>query len=214
MKKAVILGASGLVGSFLIKELLASKEIEKVYALGRSDLNIDHPKLEQHLGDLLSDEFWDIDIKADLIYVCIGTTQKKTPDQDLYQKIDYGIPVQAGKWAKAKGFKRLLVISSLGADAGSSNFYLRTKGKMEEALLKSEINTVILRPSMILGPRQEKRILESLGKGLFKLLNPLIPKRYRGVEAEDIAKAMFRLSLADNAPEIIFSDDIPVIAED
>jgi uncharacterized protein YbjT (DUF2867 family) len=214
MKKAVVLGGSGLVGSFLMKELLASEEIEKVHSFARRSLNLDNPKLEEHLGDLLTDSFWEIKQKADLLFICIGTTQKKTPDRDLYRSIDYGIPKQAAEWAKEQGFKRVLVISSLGADAGASNFYLRTKGRMEEAVLASGLESVILRPSMILGPREEQRFLESLGKGLFKIFKPFIPKRYRGVEAEDIAKAMFRLSLADKAPEIIYSEDIPEIAAD
>lgn len=214
MKKVALIGASGLVGSFLLKDLLASEEIEKVHVLARSSLKLENPKVEEHLGDLLDADFWNLNLAADILYICIGTTQKKTPNQETYRAIDYGVPVQATNWAKKNGIKKVLVISSLGADVGASNFYLRTKGKMEEDVLAVGLDTVILRPSMILGPRQEQRPMESFAKGLFKLLKPIIPKRYRGVEAADIARALYRLSLADKTPDLISSEDIPLIARD
>lgn len=209
MKKAVILGASGLVGSFLLDELITSPEIEKVYALGRRPLNNESPKLEQITGDLMSADFWELSLDADLLFICIGTTKAKTPDESWYFKIDHGIPVSAAKWAKAKGLKRLLVVSALGAKSQSSNFYLSTKGKMEEDVHKFGPETVVLRPSMIMGPRQETRPLEAIAMFIFRILNPLIPKKYRGVQAKDIARALYNLSLAETAPELVLSKDIP-----
>jgi len=149
-----------------------------------------------------------------LVFICVGTTKAKTPNQELYRKIDHGIPLQAGRWALANGSPRLFIISSLGADAKSSNFYLRTKGQMEEEVLDLGLNSVILQPSMILGPRKEKRFFEAAGRFLFKTLAPLIPRNYRGVEAEDIARAMFRLSKAPKVPQRIQSSEIPAMAQD
>lgn len=214
MKKVALIGASGLVGSFLLKDLLASEEIEKVHVLARSSLNLANPKIEEHLGNLLVADFWNLKLQADILYICIGTTQKKTPNREVYRAIDYGVPVQATGWAKENGFSKVLVVSSLGADAGVSNFYLRTKGKMEQDVLALGLDTVIVRPSMILGPRQEQRLMEGFAKALFKGLKPLIPKRYQGVEAADIAHALYRLSLADKTPDIISSEDIALIARD
>ncbi len=213
MKKAIILGASGLVGSFLLEELLNSKEISEVHSFARSSLDLQNPKLSEHLGDLLSEEFWKISLEADLMYVCIGTTQAKTPDSELYFKIDHGIPVSAAKWATRNGLQKLMVVSSLGADAEARNSYLAIKGKMERDVQKAFPNSIAFRPSMILGPRKEKRFFEAIGRALFKLLNPLIPKKYRGVEAKSIAQAMFRISLAEKSPEVIYSADIPELAK-
>jgi len=213
MKKAIILGASGLVGSFLLDELLNSKEISEVHSFARSSLNLQNPKLSEHLGDLLSDEFWEIKLEADLIFVCIGTTQAKTPDSELYFKIDHGIPVSAAQWAARNGLQKLMVVSSLGADVKARNSYLSIKGKMERDVMEAFSNAVAFRPSMILGPRKEKRFLEAIGRALFRLLNPLIPKKYRGVEAKSIAQAMYRISLAEKSPEVIYSADIPELAK-
>ncbi len=213
MKRAVILGASGLVGSYLLEDLLQSNEISQVLAIGRSPLSIDHPKLLQKQGDLTDPDFWSFEESADLVFVCIGTTKSKTPDQKQYFKIDHDIPVFAGKWAQAQSAEALLVISSLGADPESSNFYLQTKGKMEADLLKSFTNTIVLRPSLIMGDRKEKRAFEAFGQWLFKALSFLIPKKYQGVSAKDIARAMFNLSQASKAPKIVESKEIPSWAE-
>lgn len=213
MKTAVILGGSGLVGSFLLEALLEDERIAEVHSFARTALDQENTKLSQHLGDLINADFWKLKLKADLLFVCIGTTKSKTPDPDLYFKIDHDIPVLAAEWAAKNGLSRFLVVSSLGADPGARNSYLRIKGKMERDVRAAFPDTVAFRPSMILGPREESRILESIGKGLFKALGPLIPKAYQGVEAEDIARAMLRISMADKAPELVPSEDIGVIAK-
>lgn len=213
MKKAVILGASGLVGSFLLDTLLASDEIEEVHSLARRSLDKQHPKLKEHIGDLLGDELWQLKLEADLLFICIGTTKAKTPDPDLYYQIDHDIPVRAGEWASKNKLNRVLVVSSLGADPGASNSYLRIKGKMERDLKAAFSDTTAFRPSMILGPRKENRFFEAIGRSLFRFLHPLIPKKYRGVEAEDIAMAMYKLSLADKWPDLVPSEDIPAMAQ-
>lgn len=213
MKTAVLIGASGLVGSFLLEDLIQSKEIGMIHLFARKSLGREDAKIQEHLGDLLSEEFWTLSQKADLVYVCIGTTKAKTPDLDLYFKIDHGIPLSAAHWATNNGVQRLLVISSMGANPGSGNSYLRIKGKMERDVQSHFPNSVIIRPSMILGDRGEKRFLEGIGQRLFRVAKILIPKRYRGVEAQDIARALYRTSLADKVPSIISSESISAIAQ-
>lgn len=212
MKTAVLIGASGLVGSFLLEDLIQSEEIGKIHLFARSSLGSNHPDVEEHLGDLLSPDFWTISLKADLVYICIGTTKAKTPDPDLYYKIDHGIPTSAANWAARHGVQRLMVISSMGANPGARNSYLRIKGKMERDVQAAFPDSVIIRPSMILGDRGEKRFLEGIGQGLFKVANSLIPKPYRGVEAQDIARALYRISLADKVPNLISSESIREVA--
>jgi uncharacterized protein YbjT (DUF2867 family) len=213
MKTAIIVGATGLVGSFLIDQLLSSKQIGTVHSFSRRSLNKPDTKLIEHIGDLLDPNYWKLSLRADLLFICIGTTKAHTPSEKLYRSIDFGIPLSAVQWGQKHGVSRSLVISSMGANPTSGNFYLRTKGQMEEALKQATKDLVILQPSMILGPRKESRALERLASGLIKVLKPFVPRKYQGVEAEDIAKAMFRLSLAHKAPELIPSDQIKVLAQ-
>ncbi len=208
MKKVVILGASGLVGSFLVKDLCNSDEISSVLSIGRKSIKYDHPKLDERLGDLLDEAFWDFKVEVDIVYICIGTTKAKTPDESRYRAIDFGIPVNATKWAIAQGGTLVSVVSSMGASPKSSNFYLRTKGEMEEAIQKMAIESHIFRPSMILGPRKEKRLGERIGKVVMNFLKPLIPANYKPVEAKDIAAKMMQESMLRPESQLILSKEI------
>ncbi len=208
MKKVAILGASGLVGSFLLEHLLNSEEIASVLSIGRKSLAKDHSKLSEHNGDLLNDRFWDFESKVDLVFVCIGTTKAKTPDEEKYKAIDYGIPLEVAKWAQKNGAQLISVVSSMGANAKSGNFYLRTKGEMEEALQAEAIKSHILRPSMILGPRNESRLGEKIGKIMMRLILPFLPKNYRPIEADSIAQAMLNLALEAPQSKVLLSAEI------
>lgn len=208
MKKVALLGASGLVGSFLVKQLCESDQIESVLSIGRKPLKFKHPKLSEQLGDLLDDSFWQFEDQVDIVYICIGTTKAKTPDKEKYRAIDYGIPLQAGKWALNNGAKLLSVVSSMGASAKSSNFYLKTKGDMELALNSLSVAVHVIRPSMILGPRKESRLGEQIGKIVMGLLRPFIPDNYKPVQAEAIAQKMLDTSLENGGSQLIMSKEI------
>lgn len=210
MKKAAILGASGLVGSFLIKDLCESPEIESVLSIGRSSLGWKDPKLTEHIGNMLDDDFWQFKAEVDVVFICVGTTKAKTPDQKKYRAIDFGIPLSATHWALRNGARLVSVVSSMGANSKSGNFYLKTKGEMEDAIMGLKIKSHIIRPSMILGPRQEKRFGETVGKGIMNILRPLMPANYKPVEAEDIAKKMLELSLEASDNQLILSSEISV----
>jgi uncharacterized protein YbjT (DUF2867 family) len=113
----------------------------------------------------------------------------------LYDKIDYGIPVTAARLAKAAGVGHFQVVSAMGADAGSNIFYNRTKGQMEQEISRADIaETYFIRPSLITGPRQEKRIGEDVAKFLFNLINPLLPATFQSIASATIARAMFNLA--------------------
>jgi uncharacterized protein YbjT (DUF2867 family) len=211
--RAVLLGASGLVGHFLLTELLNDSDYSEIEIFSRSPLGLNSPKVIERVGDLLSDEFWPDSLEADAVFVCIGTTKAKTSDTETYKAIDYGIPLQAAVLSKKGKVKHFSVVSSLGADAQSRNFYLKTKGEMEAAIANLNLPSFyFLRPSMILGPRQEKRFGENVGKLMTTKLSFLIPAKYRGVEASDIAKAMWALSKGKKGPHIIESQEIKSMA--
>lgn len=214
MKKALIIGATGLTGSFLLDFLLGDKNYDRVVSLGRKPLGKLHPKLQDIQGDLLEmnalKEYYK-DVTD--VFVCIGTTNKKTPNKKKYHAIDFGIPVAAAQIAKKEGCQSIVVVSAMGADAQSRIFYNATKGQMEAAVLEAQIpKTYFVRPSLIVGPRTETRMGEGLAKRLMLGLDFLIPKKYKAISAETIAKAMLVLANQGAESIIVENDQIQEIA--
>ena len=211
-KTAIILGATGLTGGIILNKLLVDDRYSSIKIFSRKSINNGNPKIIERTGNLYELRKFKDDFTADEVYCCVGTTVKKTPDKKVYKKIDYGIPVAAAKLCIENGIDTFLVISSLGADPKSSLFYNRTKGEMERDVLKENIkNTYILRPSFIIGDRNEKRIGESIGVGLVKLLRFVLVgklKKYRTIEAVKIANAMIYLANTKADAHVIESDKI------
>ncbi|MBQ4818979.1 NAD-dependent epimerase/dehydratase family protein [Aquimarina sp. MMG016] len=216
LKTAIILGATGLTGGILLQKLMDDDRYEKIKLFSRSSVNISHPKIEEHLVDLLQLRNYAQDFIADEVFCCIGTTNAKTPDKELYHNIDYGIPVSAAQLCKTNKISTLIVISALGADPKSRVFYNRTKGEMEEAVLEFDIpKTHILQPSLIGGQRYEKRPGEYFFKQLMKVFNPLLIgsfKKYRTINPETIVSAMVWLANHKFHQKRIISDEIQEIA--
>ncbi|OXA70147.1 epimerase [Flavobacterium aquidurense] len=196
IKKAIVYGASGLVGSYILETLLNNANYEQVIIVVRTALNIEHPKLKTIIGDYNSLSEVVKGIQADEIFIALGTTQKKTPDKKLYYQIDHDYPVLAAKLAKENGAKAVFLVSAIGANAKSSIFYTRMKGETEQDIINLNLDhTNIFRPSMILGDRKESRPLEKVFIGIFKFINPLFVgemNKYKGIEASDIAKTMVK----------------------
>lgn len=216
MKTAIILGATGLTGGFLLDNLLKDPDYGKVKLFSRSSVDIKHEKLEEHLIDMFDLKDHKQDFIADEVFCCIGTTKSKTPDKETYKKIDFGIPVNAAKLCRENGISTFLVISALGADANSSMFYNKVKGEMQHEVLEQGIkNTYIFQPSLIAGDREEKRFFENLAKNGMKILNTVLVgslKKYRSIHPKTIAKAM-QLCAKNGYPKILIeSDEIQEIA--
>ncbi|MFZ0490220.1 MAG: NAD(P)H-binding protein [Salegentibacter sp.] len=217
-KTAILLGATGLTGNILLHRLLNDERYEKLILFSRSTTGIVNPKIEEHLIDL----FWlkneKEKFRADEVYCCIGTTKKKTPDENTYRMIDYGIPVTAAKLAAENGIPTFVVMSAMGADANSRMFYNRTKGEMERDVRATNVeHTYILRPSLIAGDRDEKRLFEGVAKGGMKLLDKVLTgslKKYRSIHPETIAKAMIFAANEGYGKKIIESDKIQELAEE
>jgi len=211
-KTAIILGASGLTGGFVLQKLIEDERYDTIKLFSRSKIEGLPDKVQQFIGDLLELNQFKTDFTADDVYCCIGTTAKKTPDKTLYKKIDYGIPVAAAKLSKENNIPTFLVISAIGANKNSTVFYNKTKGEMENSVLKQQItNTYVLRPSLIGGDRQETRLLEKIGLVIFKVIQPLFIgklKKYKIVNAETIAQAMIGLANTKYSEVIITSEHI------
>ncbi|MEZ4969272.1 MAG: NAD-dependent epimerase/dehydratase family protein [Flavobacteriaceae bacterium] len=211
-KMAIVLGATGLTGGYLLQMLLNDGRYRKVKVFTRTSIGFSHPKLEEYIGNLLQLEGFKDYFVADEVFCCIGTTKAKTPDMEMYRKIDFGIPVSAAKLCRSMGIGTFLVISALGANAKSRVAYNRLKGEMEEAVLHCGIpKTHILQPSLIGGKRKEKRVGEWLAKQFMKVLHlfligPL--EKFRAILPEVIAGAMVWLANQPYEKSRIPSDEI------
>ena len=213
-KKAIILGATGLTGSHLLELLLEDPNYETVKVFTRRKLPNIHPKLEEHVIDLLELSNYADKFSADVVFCCIGTTKAKTPNKELYRAVDYGIPVEAAKLCKRNGINSFIVISALGANAKSKVFYNRLKGEMERDVLAQQIeHTQLLQPSLIVGDRDEKRMGEDLSKKIMKVIGFLIPARYKMIEGKTIAKAMVQMANEPAKETRVPSEEIKEIAE-
>jgi len=193
---AVIIGATGLTGNFVVEELLRNDDFKTVRILARRSVKIIHPKLQQEIVNFNNiDDYTKKFGEGDVIFCCIGTTQKKVKgDKELYKQIDYDIPINAASIGRAKGFKKFLIVSAIGANENSSNFYVSLKGKIENALKQFHFDSLdIFQPSILNGNRNETRIGEKIIQSLldivsFLFLGPL--KKYHAIGADNVAKAM------------------------
>jgi uncharacterized protein YbjT (DUF2867 family) len=209
-KTAIILGATGLTGRLLLNRLVADDSYSTIKLFSRRTCGIDSPRIQEFIGDVLQLESYKDDFTADEVFCCVGTTSSKTRDRNIYRAIDFGIPSTAARLARENNIPTFLVMSSLGANAGSRIFYSRTKGEMEQAVLDQKIpNTYILRPSLILGEREERRIGESAGAVLLKIVSFFLVgrwKKYRAIEASCIAAAMIQLARSTPPVQIVDSE--------
>ena len=198
-KSVVILGATGLVGSALVEELIQDPQVSEIRLLSRRPLSLEHPKVKIFEIDLSNPEPLAFD-GVSALYCCIGTTRKKTPDQTQYRAIDHGMTLAAAKAAKNAGATEVHLISAIGADTESKIFYSRLKGEIERDLLQLNFErTLIYQPSILIGPRPEKRI----GEKIAQLLSPLFDlllfgalQKYHSISAKELAVAMHRHSFA------------------
>jgi uncharacterized protein YbjT (DUF2867 family) len=188
MKTLLIVGATGLVGRAVLRLALADTAIGRVVAPTRRALEVRHDKLVNPVVDFdalpAGAEWW----RVDAVICTLGTTIKKAGSQAAFRKVDYEYPLAVARLARTAGVATYALVSSLGANAKSRTFYLRTKGETERDLAGAGFASLtVLRPSLIGGERDERRWGEALGLKLFAALGPLLPRRYRIAPAERIA---------------------------
>jgi uncharacterized protein YbjT (DUF2867 family) len=195
MKRAIVFGSSGFVGSHLLSELLNSSDYGQVTAVARKSLNITDPKLRTVIADYNSLAGVKSEIAADEVFIALGTTKKNSPEKADYYQVDHDYPVLAARIAKEGGAKSVFLVTAVGANLNSRFFYVRAKGETERDVIALNFeHTHIFRPSVILGKRKEKRsLLEAALMEFWSALNPLLiwkADKYKGIRGEDIAKAM------------------------
>lgn len=197
--KAVIVGASGLIGSKLLNILWQWPEYDEIISLGRKKINLKNKKLTQLIVDFDHLDNYSEYINGHAVFCCLGTTRKKTPDLKEYRMIDHDYPLKLAEIAKENQVKQYHLVSSLGANPDASGFYLKTKGETEEGIKSVGMDCVhIYQPSILTGQRSEQRLGELLALQLMKVLDPLLLgpfKKYRSIPAYTVAMAMFKESL-------------------
>jgi len=192
-KTATLIGATGLIGGELLSLLLDDDHFEKVRILVRRPFSRNHPKLEKKLVDFTDADSLLVDLdESDTVFCTIGTTMKKVKgNKDAYRKIDYDIPVNIARYCKIMNCKNYILVSAVGADSQSRNFYLKLKGEVEDIVRKVGLeSTYIMRPSILLGKRHEFRFGESISVPLVKKISFLLPSKYKPIEATEVARAM------------------------
>jgi uncharacterized protein YbjT (DUF2867 family) len=197
--KVLLVGATGLTGSYVLDFLLIDERISQVVVWGRTGTGKRNPKLTEVKVDFNAP----IDLVAfpnvDVVICCLGTTIKKAGSQEAFWKTDVDIPERLAIAAKQKNVSTFILQSSVGAAADSNNFYLRCKGELEEKITQMNFNSnASFRPSLLLGPRKERRLMELISKGMMKSLSffffgPLL--RYKAIPAERVARAMVQFSI-------------------
>ncbi|MGF7214626.1 uncharacterized protein YbjT (DUF2867 family) [Spirosoma lacussanchae] len=205
-KTALLIGATGLIGDLLAHQLVNSPDYSSVKVLIRKSLTWQHPRLQEvqfdfdHPNGLLT--------QADDIFCCLGTTMKKAGSRDAFRKVDYQYPLDIARLGLANGAKQFSIVTAMGADTNSSFFYNRVKGEIERDLAALGYPTLLIfRPSLLLGNRAENRFGERLAEGAMRLFSPLIPARYRGIDAVKVANAMRQTAQQGLTGKHIFESD-------
>lgn len=198
MKTALLVGATGLVGSFVLEALLNDDDYDKVIVLTRKSILKKHEKLKEVLVNFDDLGAYSNEIKADVVFCCLGTTIKAAGSQEAFRKVDYEYPLRLAEIAKQNGTSAFLIITALGAAKSSIIFYNRVKGEVEEAIGRLNFDAFhILQPSLIIGERKESRTGEGLAQKLSPVYNTLMfgpLTKYKSIKAEQIAKAMIHFS--------------------
>ena len=210
-RTAVVLGASGLVGGYCLRALLESAEWDHVVVLARRELALPaHVRLTQRIADMQNLAAADFAGAHD-VFCATGTTIRKAGSQEEFRRIDYEMPLAAARAALGAGAQQFALVSSVGADPESKNFYLRTKGELERDLMKLKFRAIhIFRPGLLLGHRQEFRPGEHVATRIAPLLNLTLYgpfKRYRSVAAEKVGKAMAGAAKQEKSGTFVYEYD-------
>lgn len=191
-KTAIVIGATGLVGSEVIDLLLNDDRYAKVKIFHRRTTGIKHPKLEEHIIDFDAMDEWKHLLTGDELYSALGTTIKKAGSREQQYTIDFTYQFETAKAAAENGVEKYSLVSSAGADYRSKVFYSRLKGELDEAVKELSFEVItIMRPSILAGDRTENRLGEKVGLFLANIFTK-IPglKKYRPIFAQKVAAGM------------------------
>jgi len=195
----------------LLNILLNESYYDEVLILVRKELPVSHKKLVQLVIDFDKLDDHAAAITGHAVFCCLGSTVKKTPDLAVYRKIDHDYPLILAQLARQNDVEQYHLVSSIGANSQSSNFYTKMKGEVEEAIEKVGLNCLhIYQPSVLTGGRKESRPMERFIIGLMKVVDPLLVgglKKYRSISAGTVARAMFNESIKKQEGVFVHASD-------
>lgn len=196
MKTALVIGATGLVGNSLTRQLLDNESYTQVTVFGRRSLGFSHPKLKEHIINFDKIEDWAPLVQGDELFSCLGTTLRQAGSKVNQYRIDYQYQYDFARVAKENAVPSLILVSSAGANPKAAFFYMRMKGELERDVKALGFSRLILiKPGPLDGPREKKRFGESLGLGVNRFLNALgLMKKYRPIHGQTVARAMINAS--------------------
>ncbi|NRF16590.1 NAD(P)H-binding protein [Vibrio coralliilyticus] len=191
----MVAGATGLIGTELIKQMLEEDPVTRIYALSRRELPFFHPKLEVLQNKQLQVQEWDTDKPSPKYgFICLGTTIKQAGSKQELERIDYELVCYVAQTMKVLGVTHLAVVSSYGASVRSLSHYLRCKGKMEMAIERLGFEHItFVRPGPLVGLRDTPRTDEAIVQVVLKSLRPLMFGKLAKlipIQASEVAKAM------------------------
>jgi len=195
--EVAVFGATGMIGLKLVKYLKEFSEFKKINLVLRSPITIEDEKIKIHKIDLFKkSEIFNSIETSKVVFITIGTTMSKVKgDKKKYKRIDFGITKDIADSCKELGVEKLILVSSSGAGLKSKSFYLNLKGRIEKYVTDINLKSVyILRPSLLLGKRSEKRFGEKLAQIIMPKISFLMPSKYKPIEAKNVARAMAQLS--------------------
>jgi uncharacterized protein YbjT (DUF2867 family) len=199
----MLVGATGLVGGSVLRQVQDDARVDRIVAPTRRELP-PHPKLENPLVDfehLPADAPW---WSVDGVICTLGTTIRKARSQEAFRRVDYDYPLAVARFARQHGAQAFSLNSATGADPGSRFFYNRVKGEVEEALRAVEFPSLtIVRPALIGGDRDEFRPVEFMAMRVLRLAEPLLPRRYRIVPHERLARVLLEAAVTASRGEHI-----------
>ena len=188
---ANVIGATGLVGEYLVQLLLEDDRFGKVRIFVRRDTGLNHQKLEQQIVDFNNDKNWSKHLKGNVLFSALGTTLKQAGGKEKQYDIDVVLNRNFAKIAKENGIENYVLVSSIGANSKSKVFYLHIKGKLDDAVSEMGFkNLVILRPASLTGERTPRRIMEEVTVPVLNFLTRFMFKNYRPIHGKTVAKAM------------------------
>ena len=217
MKTALIFGSSGLIGNELFKTILLNNSYDKIKVFVRSIPEVNNPKVEIIKTDFSNLEQYKDKIIGEDCFFCIGTTKKDTPDKDEYRRVEYNIPVDVAKIAKANSVKSFYYISSIGANSNASSNYLKNKGQVEEELKDLNFSKLaIIRPSLLIGDRKSFRLGEVIFTPVMNTLTLFAfgsLKKYKPIKIQNVVKAILYISKNVSDKIVFESDELERIAK-
>jgi uncharacterized protein YbjT (DUF2867 family) len=210
---AIVVGATGLVGTQLVDALLADPDYVTIHVLVRRPFAPTHVKLREHLVDFARLAAFDWPLVDD-VYCCLGTTIGKAGSRDAFRKVDCAIPLAVARHALERGARQFLFVSAMGADAHSPVFYNRVKGELEAGAAGLGFHAAIaFRPSLLAGDRAEFRLGERVALMVLQPARWLVPRKYRPVAGLAVARAMVAFAKRGLAGfHVVTSDAIQAFA--